>query len=173
MLDLRTTLKRHEFARIGDGPSSTRAIPFFYRDIVGTNPAHRIDIITGHPDHHDWYFRIYDGNRKICHDRHFHSQEDALAAAWAIHSEAEATELRLCKIERWPGDRSLKSPVFLPRFTPSKACRVNDMAVIGKLVVGVCLPSSGPAEPEPQARSLGLRCHALSKVGRVPPAESA
>ncbi len=106
MLDLRTTLKRHEFARIGDGPSSTRAIPFFYRGIVGTNPAHRIDIITGHPDHHDWYLRIYDGNRKICHDRHFHSQEDALAAAWAIHSEADATELRLRKIERWPGDNA-------------------------------------------------------------------
>ena len=106
MTEAQITLKQHECAWVGNGLSLTRDVPFFYRNIAGLNPAHRIDIITASPDHLDWYFRIYDGNRMICKNRHFQSQEDALMAARLIRSEAEATTLHLRAIERWPGDHS-------------------------------------------------------------------
>jgi hypothetical protein len=100
MLDLQRTLNRHDTARIGDGSSCAR----FYKDIVGTNPAHRIDIVTANADSSQWDFRIYDDSRKICHYHHFRSATDALAAALSIRTEEKATEPRLRRIERWQGD---------------------------------------------------------------------
>jgi hypothetical protein len=106
MSDLQRILKQHEFGWIGDGRSSKRDVPFFYRDMESANPRYTIDAITADPKHNDWYFRIYEGNRLVRKDQHFVSAEEAYAAGRLILNEEQATELSLRRIERWAGDHS-------------------------------------------------------------------
>jgi hypothetical protein len=127
MTELQSALREHEFAWIDVGRCNKRDTPFFYSDIGGKHPGHRISVISaGLPDRPDWYFRIYEGNRKVCEDRHFRSAEDALAAAWTILNEADATKLRLRKIERWLGDNAstvdglLSADVIVAEIKPSQ-----------------------------------------------------
>ena len=72
-----------------------RDVPFFYRDMESPNPAFKIDAITADPNHNDWYFRIYNGNRLVRRDRHFVSAEEAYAAGRLVLNEEHATELSL------------------------------------------------------------------------------
>lgn len=107
MTELQSALREHEYAWIADGRSHKRDTPFFYNAIDGKLPGHRISVINaGLPDRPDWYFRIYDGDRKVCQDRHFRSAADALAAAWTSRSEIDATEIRLRNIARWWGEHA-------------------------------------------------------------------
>jgi hypothetical protein len=106
MLDLKTELKQHEVGWVGDGLSYKRDNPFFHKDMESPNPAFTIDAITASPQHKDWYFRIYAGNRLVRKDRHFDSAEAAYTAARLILDEQQASELSLRRIERWEGDHA-------------------------------------------------------------------
>ena|ERR1035438_7815337 len=89
MSTIQNALKSHVFGRIGNGQSLSRDVPFFYHEIDCTNPAHKISIINqGLPERPDWYYRIYQGGRLVCTNRHFISAEDALSAAydWSDHT---------------------------------------------------------------------------------------